>query len=73
MNCPLVGPGLVRGVPSGGIFLRHPIQIYVSFGEKHMKTSNGKVDKRDQELNSDISREPALSAEKLRHWWSHGK
>ena len=39
-NCPLVGPGLIGGVPSVGIFLRDPSPYLLEFWRKPRKTPN---------------------------------
>ena len=50
-NCPLVGPGLVGGVPSMRVFLRDPCLYIFEFRRKPQKTPNGYVDKRKGGLN----------------------
>ena len=45
------GPRPIGGVPSVGVFLRHPSLYLREFRRKPRKTPNGLVDKRDQGLN----------------------
>ena len=51
VNCLLVGPGTIGGMPSMGVFLRDPSPHLCKFWRKPLKTSNGLVDKRDRGLN----------------------
>ena len=40
-NCPIVGPGIIGGMPSVGVILRHPNPYLRDFMRKPQKTSNG--------------------------------
>ena len=50
-NCPLVGPGLIGGVPSVEVFLRDSIPYLCEFRRKPHRTPNGYAEKRDRGLN----------------------